>query len=361
MLKEFYSGKRVLITGHTGFKGSWLALWLRKLGSTVGGYALPTHPEPNLYDVFKPAAAHHEVIGDIRDTGTLERAITSFHPDLIFHLAAQSLVRRSYAEPAETFTVNTVGTMNLLEGVRKLELPATLVMVTTDKCYENREWDFSYRENDALGGADPYSASKAAAELVIQSWRESFFRNQPELGRIASARSGNVIGGGDYAEDRIVPDAIRAILAGKELVVRNPSATRPWQHVLDCLHGYLVLGKKLAEGGTNSEFASAFNFGPGPHAYYPVRAVVEEIFRIMPGKYNAPAGPIGPHEAGKLNLAIDKAATILGWTPRWPFQQAIRQTVAWYNERHFKNNADMVGFSLKQIEEFEKMNSAKVP
>ncbi|HVK58268.1 MAG TPA: CDP-glucose 4,6-dehydratase, partial [Candidatus Kapabacteria bacterium] len=353
MLRQFYAGKRVLVTGHTGFKGSWLSLWLRNLGAKVGGLALAPSPEPNLYSLVRGAAIDFEVIGDIRDLELLRRTISDFKPDLIFHLAAQPLVRKSYAEPLETFTINTVGTVNLLEAVRVLKLPTALVLITTDKCYENREWDYSYRENDALGGADPYSASKAAAEIVIHSYRTSFFQTDPALGPVASARAGNVIGGGDYAEDRIVPDAVRALLAGKELIVRNPGATRPWQHVLDCLHGYLNLGQQLVECGKNSAVASAFNFGPGPHSYFPVSRVVEEIFRLIPGGYNAPPQEKAPHEAGKLNLAIDKAGTVLGWTPRWPFEQAIRKTVEWYEQRHFKKNVDMAEFSLKQIHDFE--------
>jgi CDP-glucose 4,6-dehydratase len=359
MLRQFYAGKRVLVTGHTGFKGSWLSLWLRSLGAKVGGFALAPSAEPNLYTSVKGAAIDSEVIGDIRDLALVRDTISKFKPDLIFHLAAQALVRKSYAEPLDTFTVNTLGTVNLLEAVRTLKIPAALVLITTDKCYENREWDFSYRENDSLGGADPYSASKAAAELVIHSYRTSFFQTDPALGPVASARAGNVIGGGDYAKDRIVPDAIRALLAGKDLVVRNPAATRPWQHVLDCLHGYLVLGEQLAERGKNSAVASAFNFGPGPHAYFPVSRVVEEIFRLIPGKYNARPQANGPHEAGKLNLAIDKAATVLGWTPRWHFEQAIHKTVEWYEQRHFKKNVDMAQFSLKQIEDFENTTAAK--
>ena len=360
MLQTFYTGKRVFVTGHTGFKGSWLTLWLRKLGATVGGFALPPEGEPNLYSVLKGCTVEKEFIGDIRNLAELQRAIETFRPNIIFHLAAQALVRRSYAEPVETLAVNTMGTVNVLEAVRQLKIPAALVLVTTDKCYENREWDYSYRENDALGGADPYSASKAAAEIVIHSYRTSFFQTDPALGPVASARAGNVIGGGDYAEDRIVPDAVRALLAGKELIVRNPGATRPWQHVLDCLHGYLVLGQKLVECGKNSAVASAFNFGPGPHSYFPVSRVVEEIFRLIPGGYNAPPQRKVPHEAGKLNLAIDKAGTVLGWTPRWPFEQAIRKTVEWYEQRHFKKNPDMVAFSLNQIEELESTAASKV-
>jgi CDP-glucose 4,6-dehydratase len=264
------------------------------------------------------------------------------------------LVRLSYEQPVETFTTNAVGTLNLLETVRTLKLQSALVLITTDKCYENREWSYSYRENDSLGGHDPYSASKAAAEIIIHSWRESFFKTSPHLGPIGSARAGNVIGGGDYAQDRIVPDAIRALLAGNDLVVRNPGATRPWQHVLDSVHGYLLLGQKLAAHGPQSEFASAFNFGPGPEGNFPVRNIVEHIFKTMPGKWTSPQQTGQPHEASKLNLAIDKATTLLGWKPTWAFAEALDKTVAWYNERHFKKTKDMVGFSLSQIEEFER-------
>ncbi|HEX7859193.1 MAG TPA: CDP-glucose 4,6-dehydratase [Verrucomicrobiae bacterium] len=353
MLIAFYSGKRILITGHTGFKGSWLALWLKKLGATVVGYSKPAPTDPNLYSVVREHAVTEEVIADINDARKLREAVARFQPDIIFHLAAQPLVRRSYVEPVETFATNVIGTINLMEAVRAAKSAAALILITTDKCYENREWDYAYRENDALGGHDTYSASKAAAEIAIQSWRESFFKTNGELGPVASARAGNVIGGGDYAEDRIVPDALRAVLAGRELVMRNPAATRPWQHVLDCLHGYLILAQKLVERGKDSEMASAFNFGPGPHSDFPVKRVVDELFRVLPGKLSTGQQLAGPHEAGKLNLAIDKATTLLDWTPRWHFEEIIRRTAEWYNERHFKKNPDMLEYSLRQIEAFE--------
>jgi CDP-glucose 4,6-dehydratase len=353
MLQQFYTGKQVFVTGHTGFKGAWLSLWLKKLGAKVGGFANEVPTNPNLYSLIQKHAFEREFTADVRDYGQIQEALRAFQPEIIFHLAAQSLVRRSYEQPIETFLTNTVGTLNLLEAVRQEKLAATIVLVTTDKCYENKEWNFAYRENDSLGGLDPYSASKAAAEIVIHSCRESFFKTSARLGPVASARAGNVIGGGDYAQDRIVPDAIRALLAGKELEVRNPAAIRPWQHVLDCLHGYLVLGKTLTELGPKSEIASAFNFGPGPEASFPVRKVVEEIFRVIPGKWHSPPQVGQRHEAGKLNLAIDKAAALLGWAPTWSFREAIEKTVRWYDERHFKKNPDMLGFSLSQVEEFE--------
>ncbi len=353
MFDRFYSGKRVLVTGHTGFKGSWLSLWLKRLGATVAGYATPAPTNPNIYSLFREQVFAEEFIADVRDVTQLQHALQTSKPDIIFHLAAQPLVRLSYEQPVETFTTNAVGTMNLLEAVRTLKLPSALVLITTDKCYENREWSFSYRENDSLGGHDPYSASKAVAEIIINSWRESYFKTSPGLGPVASARAGNVIGGGDYARDRIVPDAIRALLSENDLVVRNPGATRPWQHVLDSVHGYLLLGQKLATHGAKSEFASAFNFGPGPDGNFPVRDIVDHIFKIMPGKWSSPQQTDQPHEASKLNLAIDKAAAVLGWRPTWGFGEALNQTVAWYNERHFRKNKDMLSFSFSQIEEFE--------
>jgi CDP-glucose 4,6-dehydratase len=359
MFDSFYSGKRVFVTGHTGFKGSWLSLWLKRLGARVAGYAMPAPTNPNLHTLFHRSVFAEEFIADIRDIPQLQRALASFEPEVIFHLAAQPLVRLSYEQPVETFTTNAVGTLNLLEAVRTLKMPSALVLITTDKCYENKEWNYSYRENDSLGGHDPYSASKAAAELIIHSWRESFFKPSPQLGPVASARAGNVIGGGDYAQDRIVPDAIRALLSGSELTVRNPSATRPWQHVLDSIHGYLMLGQRLATNQPGSEFASGFNFGPGPEGNYPVRSIVEHMFKIMPGKWNSPPQNGQPHEASKLNLAIDKAVSLLGWKPTWSFAEALDKTVAWYNERHFLHNKDMLEFSLGQIEEFERSTQSR--
>ena len=359
MFEQFYHGRRVLVTGHTGFKGSWLSLWLKKLGAKVGGFGLAAPTSPNFHSLIEAHTFETQWSGDIRDYALIHDTLRAFRPDLIFHLAAQSLVRPSYQQPVETFMINTVGTMHLLEATRQLRLPASIVLITTDKCYENREWSFSYRENDSLGGLDPYSASKAAAEIVIHSWRESYFRNSPELGRVASARSGNVFGGGDYAPDRIIPDAIRALIAGEDLVVRNPDATRPWQHVLDCLNGYLTLGKTLSESDAKGEIASAFNFGPGPQGSLPVRTVVESIFQVIPGKWRSPIQERQPHEAGKLNLAIDKAAALLSWYPKLSFREGIKMTAEWYEQRHFKKNNDMLSYSLSQIEAFDRLSARK--
>lgn len=354
MFEQFYDGKRVLVTGHTGFKGSWLSLWLKKMGAKVGGFGLEAPTSPDFHSLIAKYAFDKQWRGDIRDYAQVRNTLHEFRPELIFHLAAQSLVRPSYEQPVETFMTNTVGTLHVLEAARQLRLPASIVLITTDKCYENREWSFSYRENDSLGGLDPYSASKAAAEIIIHSWRESFFSPSRELGRVASARGGNVIGGGDYAQDRIIPDAIRAILAGEELIVRNPEATRPWQHVLDCLSGYLELGKKLTESRSKTEIASAFNFGPGPQGSVPVRTVVERVFAAIPGKWKSPPQEQQPHEATKLNLAIDKATALLGWYPKLSFSEGIKMTVEWYDQRHFNLNNDMLTFSLSQIDRFER-------
>jgi CDP-glucose 4,6-dehydratase len=264
-------------------------------------------------------------------------------------LAAQSLVRQSYRAPAETFETNVLGNLNVLEAIRVLEMPCSIVVITSDKCYQNRGLEYDYRENDPLGGHDVYSASKAAAELVVEAWRQSFFATNPKLGPVASARAGNVIGGGDYAPDRIVPDCIRALLAGQSIQVRNPRATRPWQHVLDCASGYLSLGARLGKSSNDSPLASAFNFGPGVNGSLPVSMLVEAILKIWPGRSTAQPEAQAPYEAQKLNLAIDKAAALLNWTPTWQMPDAIRHTISWYYERHVLKNPDMIGFSRAQI------------
>ena len=349
---NFYAGKRVLVTGHTGFKGGWLSLWLKKLAAEVSGLGLKPPGDPNLYELIRSTTFTREHECDVRDLKAVASAVKQTTPDLIFHLAAQPLVRRSYADPVETYETNALGTVHLLEAARRSELPCAIVVITTDKCYENQGGEHGYRETDPLGGQDVYSMSKAAAELAVHSWRKSFFLTNPKLGNVASVRAGNVIGGGDYAEDRIVPDCIRALLAGKPIPVRNPSAMRPWQHVLDCLSGYLWLGACLARAGKQTPLASAFNFGPDDQANLPVSELVREILRLWPGSWEQVGQPGAPHEAHKLNLAIDKAAALLQWFPVWPFQEAIRQTVAWYHERHAKKNPDMLGFSLGQIDAF---------
>ena len=270
----------------------------------------------------------------------------------MFHLAAQPLVRLSYAEPLETFHTNAVGTANLLEAIRLAELGCTVIVITSDKCYENREWEFAYRENDPMGGHDIYSMTKGVAELLCAAWNRSFFIPNPKLGPMATVRAGNVIGGGDYAADRIVPDCVRALQAGRAIQVRNPAAIRPWQHVLECLGGYLWLGARLTVAGKTSSLAGGFNFGPGPAARHPVREVVEEILKHWPGQWIDGSDPTQPHEARLLTLSINKAAALLGWWPAWDFAEAIRQTMTCYRARHEGGDPDMIQFSVAQIETY---------
>ena len=282
----------------------------------------------------------------------LAAAVKKIQPEVIFHMAAQPLVRRSYIEPLETFETNAVGTANLLESVRRAELNCIVIVITSDKCYENREWDFAYRENDPLGGHDIYSMSKAATELVAQAWNRSFFIPNAKLGPVATVRAGNVIGGGDYAQDRIVPDCVRALIEKKPILVRNPSAIRPWQHVLECLSGYLWLAARLSQEPKTSRLAGGFNFGPEPSARQPVRQLVEEILAVWPGEWVDGSNPNSPHEATLLSLAIEKAGALLGWYPTWEFKEAIQRTVGWYHERHAIQNPKMLEYSVGQIDEY---------
>ena len=342
---QFWAGRRVLITGHTGFKGCWLALWLSELGARVSGIGLPVDSSPHLFDQLglqRRLQAHH--IADIRDPRVLQELVNSCQPEVVLHLAAQPLVRRSYHDPLGTWATNVMGSLHLLEALRSLRHPCAVVMITTDKVYENREWLHGYREEDRLGGHDPYSASKAAAELAIASFRSSFCglasHQSPHLA-IATARAGNVIGGGDWAEDRIVPDAIRALAAGEAIQVRNPAATRPWQHVLEALSGYITLAEQLAEQDANGRdgadsfhhnpYTNAFNFGPHLEANRDVRSLIEEVLRHWPGTcvWQEPRAA-APHEAGQLHLQIDKAFHLLGWTPRWSFATTVERTINWY-------------------------------
>ncbi len=359
MFRGFYKGKRVLVTGHTGFKGGWLSLWLHKLGASVWGVSLPAPTNPNLHEVLGPGVFVKQITCDIRDLQPLAEAVGRAQPDIVFHLAAQPLVRRSYAEPLETLETNVVGTANLLEAVRLEELGCVVVVVTSDKCYENREWEFAYRENDPVGGHDVYSMSKGAAELVAASWRKSFFEPNPKLGPVATARAGNVIGGGDYAEDRIVPDCVRALMKKEPLVVRNPAAVRPWQHVLECISGYLWLGALLGTTRGPGRLASAFNFGPEPSSRQSVRKLVEELFRTWPGEWSDGSEPGGPHEAKLLSLSIEKAGALLGWYPCWGFGEAVQRTMAWYRERHDIKNANMLEFSWRQVDEYVEAAAGK--
>lgn len=348
-LAPAFSGKRVLVTGHTGFKGAWLSEWLLALGADVGGYALRPPTEPALFEQLGLADRMRHQIADVRDAASLTAAVRSGQPDFVFHLAAQSLVRPSYEQPVETFSTNVMGTINLLEAVRASNRPCVVVVVTTDKCYLNREWVYGYREDDPLGGRDPYSASKAAAEIATAAWRASFFEHSPV--RVATARAGNVVGGGDWAIDRIVPDCIRALRAGRPIPVRNRNATRPWQHVLEPLAGYLWLAASLAAagGGGDDSLQSAFNFGPDADGNRDVGALVDLVLGHWPGTWVDASEGRAPHEARFLQLANDKAARLLGWRPTWSFERTIAETVGWYRESDGDDRAAIEARTRRQI------------
>lgn len=349
-LKETYSGKKVFLTGHTGFKGSWLLQWLHLLGAEVKGFSLPAENNTDLYHLLQGNELCDSVFGDIRDKELLENEILDFQPDFIFHLAAQPLVRLSYEIPVDTFAVNSLGTAHVLEAVRKLEKACSVILVTTDKVYENKEWIYPYRENDALGGYDPYSASKACAEIVIHSYLQSFFNPsayEKHTKAIASTRAGNVIGGGDWAKDRIIPDIIRALEAQQPITVRNPMAVRPWQHVLEPLGGYLLLGAKLAADPLR--YIGAWNFGPLADDNKQVEELVQISLQIWgSGTYHKPALNGEVHEAGLLKLDISKALNNLQWTPKYDALKAIEQTMAWY-KNFFQPGSDVKEFTIQQI------------
>jgi CDP-glucose 4,6-dehydratase len=353
MLQHTYRGKKVFLTGHTGFKGSWLLQMLHLLGAEVKGFALAPENEDDMYNLIGGDTICDSVIEDIRNSKALEEAILSFQPDFIFHLAAQPLVRLSYEFPSETFTVNIIGTAHVLDAVRKLEKPCTVVLITTDKVYENKEWVYPYRETDQLGGYDPYSASKACAELVISSYTQSFFNpREYEQHRkaVASTRAGNVIGGGDWAKDRIIPDIVRAMQAGKPVTVRNPNAVRPWQHVLEPLGGYLLLGAKLAEAPL--KYGGAWNFGPLAGDNSRVEELVQNALQVWGlGSYEMPTLSGQPHEAGLLKLDISKAQNELGWYPKYNSAKAIELTITWYKQYH-EQEIDIKEFTSSQIEAY---------
>lgn len=344
-----YKGKKVFITGHTGFKGSWLACILHTADAAVKGYALAPEYE-GLYSLIKDTGILESVIGDIRDKARLKKEIESFQPDFIFHLAAQPLVRRSYQVPAETFEVNVTGTANLLEIVRDLPFKCNVVIVTTDKVYENKETGQLYKEDDMLGGHDPYSTSKACTELVVSSFRKSFFN--PDIydqhqKALVSARAGNVIGGGDWSADRIIPDIVRSLQQGIEIGVRNPAAVRPWQHVLEPLAGYLLLARMLDLQA--SFFSKPFNFGPLPDDHLSVKELVETaISNWGSGSWADQSDPGQVHEAGLLKLDITRAREELGWQPKWNARQAISKTIEWYK----KPAAEQAAFTFQQIKEY---------
>ncbi len=345
-LYSFYKGKKIFLTGHTGFKGSWLMTWLDMMGAEVKGYALEPEYSGSLFECMLSSTSVQSVIGDIRHQQKLQEAIITFQPDLIFHLAAQPLVRRSYRIPSETFEVNAIGTAHLLESMIHLQKRCTTIIITTDKVYENKEQHILYKENDMLGGYDPYSASKACTELVVSSFRSSFFNvahYTKHQKAIASVRAGNVIGGGDFSEDRIIPDIIRSLRAGKTIDVRNPHAVRPWQHVLEPLSGYLLLGALLHEHP--EKYSGAYNFGPESNDHLTVKDLVTHAIEYMQmGNWKDTSDPNQPHEAGLLMLDIQKAKEILQWKPKWRAAESIRQTIEWY-----KQEKDIPTFTRQQI------------
>jgi len=343
----FWRGKRVLLTGHTGFKGGWLAIWLHRMGAQVTGFALPPCTQPSLYQAARVNALIDSRYGDIRDAAALREQVLAARPEIVLHLAAQALVRSSYAQPVETFAANIMGTAHLLDALRVTPSARVAVMVTTDKVYRNNEWPYPYRENDALGGHDPYSASKAASELVIASYRDAFLREQGLA--VASARAGNVIGGGDWSADRLLPDAVRAWRSGEDLHVRRPQSVRPWQHVLEPLAGYMTLAEKLWDA---PELADAYNFGPDAAEAAPVRTVVDMALSAYGKGRVVYAEQIeGPHEAGLLTLDTSKARAVLNVAPHWALSQAVTRSMDWY--RRFDAGEDAQALCHVDIDRYE--------
>ena len=354
MFADAFQGKTVWLSGHTGFKGAWLARWLVQLGAKVHGFALPPATQPSLFEELNIAKLVGHETGDVRKAEAVKKSILRVQPDFVFHLAAQALVRYSYEHPLETYAVNVMGTAHVLEALRALEKPCAAVIVTTDKCYENRELDYAYAEDDHLGGHDPYSSSKGAAEIVTAAYRRSFFGKSPV--RIASARPGNVSGGGARALDRIVPDCIRSLQRGEAIPVRNPHATRPWQHVLEPLSGYLWLATTLAQPELVKQDAkgvgSAFNFGPDKEANRNVGELVREVLKHWPGQWDDKSNPHDLHEAKLLMLSTAKAKKVLRWQPTWKFEDAIANTVNWYRGVS-ENPAAATHLTLQQIAAYE--------
>ena len=345
---SIFSGKRVLVTGDTGFKGSWLSFWLRELKADVVGYALPPKTNEDLFNLLGLEKLIHHITGDIRDLEGLQLVFDEFQPEYLFHLAAQSLVRLSYKEPKLTFDTNVGGSVNVLEAVRATKSLRSVIFVTSDKCYRNKEWIWGYRENDELGGHDPYSSSKAAAELVLSAYQNSFFSNRQELG-VASVRAGNILGGGDWAEDRLVPDIIKSLRHKTPIILRNPSATRPWQHVLAQLFGYLLLASRLST--SPQEFTGPFNFGPSGESIRTVHDLAVKIISCWGGgDICVEKPPDAPHEAGQLHLNCDKARRLLHWSPKWDFDQTIEETVSWY--KYVESNQSAIALTKQQIKKY---------
>ena len=353
MNPDFWGGKRVFLTGHTGFKGSWLSLWLQRMGAEVTGYALLPPTNPSLFNVARVGEGMHSIISDIRNFDELSTAISACRPEIVFHMAAQPLVRYSYSNPAETYATNVMGTVNLLEAIRQTTGIKAVVNITTDKCYENREWIWGYREHEPMGGLDPYSSSKACSELITGAYRASYFspnKHGQHGVAIASARAGNVIGGGDWATDRLIPDILHAIEAGTSIKIRNPRAIRPWQHVLEPLCGYLTLAEALFKDG--SRYSEGWNFGPSDEDAKPVEWIVDFLVRSC-GNGVTWSKDVGehPHEALHLKLDISKARAMLNWAPRWNLNTTLEKVVAWH--RAHRDGVDLNAFTLNQIKQYE--------
>jgi CDP-glucose 4,6-dehydratase len=356
MNTAFWSGKRVLVTGHTGFKGGWLSLWMQMMGAKVVGYSLLPPTEPSLFNVANVGDHMHSIIGDIRDFDHLRKVVGDHRPEIVFHLAAQALVRNSYEEPVNTFDSNIMGTVKMLEAIRLEDCVHAVVVITSDKCYENQEWCWGYRENDPMGGFDPYSCSKGCAELVTSAYRNSFFNNRSDnrksIPAISSARAGNVIGGGDWATDRLVPDMIKSFMADDPVIIRNPTAIRPWQYVLEPLRGYLMLAQGLWDEG--HRFASAWNFGPDDFSARPVKWIVDRLATMWGDNAKWEYDNANhPHEAQYLKLDCSKAKSRLGWQPLIDLPQTLELIVRWYRE--FQKGGDMYAETCRQIQLFDQL------
>ena len=347
---NFWKGKKVFLTGHNGFKGSWLSLWLQSMGAVVKGYSLNVNTEPSLFVEANVSKGMESEVGDIRNLEQLTESMVSFSPDILIHMAAQPLVRLSYQEPVDTYTTNVIGTVNVLEAARKCSNLKAIVSVATDKCYENKEWEWGYRENEPMGGHDPYSSSKGCAELVTSSYRRSFFTSE-HTASLASARAGNVIGGGDWAKDRLIPDILTAFEKSEPVVIRNPLSTRPWQHVLEPLSGYLVLAQQLYQNG--DEFAEAWNFGPKDEDCKPVSWILDQMVKAWGNDASWSLDKNNnPHEAGFLKLDCSKAFQKLSWTPKWDLKFTLESIIKWHKVFISKGN-----IKLQCLEEIKRYNS----
>lgn len=356
MTQDFWRGRRVFLTGHTGFKGAWLSLWLQSLGAEVIGYALAPPTDPNLFFIAQVDTNMESILGDINDFATLSSCMQQAKPEVVIHMAAQSLVRQSYKDPVETYQTNVMGCVHVLEALRRCPEVRAFVNVTSDKCYENREWERPYDEGDALGGFDPYSSSKGCAEIVTSAYRQSYFSDKEKVSSaIATARAGNVIGGGDWAADRLIPDMVRSIAAGQKLQIRYPRAIRPWQHVLEPLSGYLTLAQNLYENGTVS--ARAWNFGPDGAEAQPVHWIVERAASIWGDDMSWETEDVShPHEAHYLKLDASLAKDHLGWRGKWPIEIAVDRTIRWY-KAHYEG-CDMRTYTLNEIADYQQTASS---